>query len=663
MKSFTGKFSSVRGWALLLALLLGAGMFISACGEEEVPAPTTPAPAPAPTPPPAPEPEPTGPATPENLRVTGTTSTSITWSWNAVEGALGYQGQFSTDATFTETDPTFIIVAPATSHTVSNLGGSTTGHFRVRSGTGTSLTDLTYSEWTDGSSGTTAAPPPATALAAPDNVRSTGRSNDSITLEWDRVNNADTYQVEQREPGDDWDDAACGAEDADNVVNDEECVASGLDSGTDYDFRVRGVPADDDDAHLLGVWSETAESRTGGTAPVQPSTPVGGGMGNLNVRWTSGLVTGTPTISWTWDRLPGKTYDWVVLTTGLPRMDAENPCADQTYANTDDDATNATSTDSPALLCVKTTNPNDNSENLSFAWAVLPPAAPAAPAATGLSPAQDSAMLTRSLTWTGIGVAAGFSYEMNVIADPERDNRITATSPTGNALQRACSAGTLLESDETDVPLTGLETTLRAVKPYTGYLLCLRMLNGSGATDWVVPASNAEHYTVPGQAPRPTKDSSRSEDDRTTANEKIVWNVASRNNVNVPRGDGTFADHYTLKVIKHPDRNDGDDTDVLHDDRIARPTARTCGDDDFDSAPYDTSITPTVALTSDGFTVTIATIARPTTEVRVGGSDATPTMAILSEIVTLCIQPKHGTRLGPWNASSAETIEKANPSS
>ena len=101
-------------------------------------------------------------------------------------------------------------------------------------------------------SGSTAAPPPATALDAPGNVRSTDQSDDSITLEWDEVDDAATYEVEQREPGGDWDDASCGAADADNVVSDEECVASGLDSGTDYDFRVRGVPADDDTANLLG---------------------------------------------------------------------------------------------------------------------------------------------------------------------------------------------------------------------------------------------------------------------------------------------------------------------------------------------------------------------------------------------------------------------------
>ena len=119
MKSLTGKFTSVRGWALLLALLLGAGIMISACGDEEVPAPTAPAPAPTPTPTPTPEPEPepepepTGPATPENLRVSATTSDSITWTWTTVEGVLGYQGQFSTDTTFTDSDPTFLIVAPS----------------------------------------------------------------------------------------------------------------------------------------------------------------------------------------------------------------------------------------------------------------------------------------------------------------------------------------------------------------------------------------------------------------------------------------------------------------------------------------------------------------------------------------------------------------------
>ena len=184
MKSLTGKFTSVGGWAPLLALLLGAGLMISACGDEEVPTPTTPAPAPAPTPTPTPtptpppDPEPTGPATPSNLRVSAATSSSITWTWDAVEGVLGYQGQFSTDTTFTDSDQTRLIAAPQTSHRIENLPGNMTGHFRVRSGTGTSLTDLSYSDWSDGTPGTTSAPPAAVALSAPGDLRTSDPGDD-----------------------------------------------------------------------------------------------------------------------------------------------------------------------------------------------------------------------------------------------------------------------------------------------------------------------------------------------------------------------------------------------------------------------------------------------------------------------------------------------------
>ena len=765
MKSLTSKFASARGWALLLTLFLGAGLFVVACGDEDVPTPTTPAPtppAPTPTPPPPePEPAPEPPAVPVGLRISASGMDFIEWSWNAVEGVSGYDVQYSANEAFTDEDETIartaeeisyrregleagvsaflrvraaagtgeervtsdwsthvtgmtaepepeVPAAPAapanlrlkesgsdfiewewdevpgadgyesqfsadgvsfvalqphagvsnTSRTVSNLGAETVGHLRVRSYTGSGTgTDTVRGDWSASDRQMTDEPPPAVPLSTPTGLDATDESDDAIALEWNGVRNAGAYEVGQREPDGSWGDASCGG--ADNVVEDEECVASGLSEGTDYDFRVRAVPADDDSAHTTSGWSDVEEARTSGTAEPEPTTPTAGGMGNLNVQWTSDS-TG---IEWTWDRVAGKTYDYVVLGgNDAPRMDSANPCADQTYPNDQSGvaATDAADpTNSPSLLCVRTTNPDNRSENLSSAWGVKPPSD--RPTVAGASPDTDSGKATKSLTWGGIDVMGGFSYEINVIADPERDNRVEA-SLTGVPLQRACSAGQLLESDETDVDLEELETTLTSVKPYTGYLLCLRMLNSAGASDWV--SSAAEHYTAPGQAPKPSKNSSRSEDDRDTVSEKIVWNVGTRGNSNVPRGEGTFADHYNLKVITHADKNDvaesdGGDADDYHDDAVTRPKASTCGEDEFDTSPYTSDESPTVGLTSDGFTVTVTSTRPSAPGVKIGvDSQGDDRNAVISNIVSLCIQAKDGNRVGPWNISTAETIEK-----
>ncbi len=657
MKSFTGKFSSVRGWAVLLALLLGAGMIISACGEEEVPAPTTPAPAPAPTPPPAPEPEPTGPATPENLRVTGTTSTSITWSWNAVEGALGYQGQFSTDATFTETDPTFIIVAPATSHTVSNLGGSTTGHFRVRSGTGTSLTDLTYSEWTDGSSGTTAAPPPATALDAPDNVRSTDRSEDSITLEWDDVDDAVSYEVEQREPGGNWGDASCGG--GDNVVDEEECVASDLDAGTDYDFRVRGVPADDDSAHLVGAWSDVAETRTGGTAPQPTTAPTSGGMGDLNVQWET-TATG---ITFLWNRVADAEYETFVLET---YSDDAEPCDGVTFvakgrSTSEDVPAVATATDAMVRgLCVQTMD--EDNRRLSFAWGVANPWAPTA----GTPTVEDGK--TTSLPWTGINVVQDFNYAVHVVADSGREDGMfsSGAAPT-KAIQEACDGGMRRDDGLADVTLTELtETVDSGIRHFTGYTLCLRYSNDAGSTDWAVPVDGSsnlnEIHTTPAAPTAPRFD--RGTNNAAGTERALAWTVPVRNSTDVPRE----ADGFEAFIIQYPVRydHDGDGgTTALRS--TPAPTAKTCGDPSAEPSNLESGGTNpwtrvtglTLGTSLDGITV-----ATPD-----GTPIAIPANTAENLSVRLCVratQDSAGTALdaavrGPWRIGGATTITKQAP--
>ncbi len=655
MKSLTGKFTSVRGWALLLALLLGAGMFISACGDEEVPAPTTPTPPPAPPPAPEPTPEPTGPATPENLRVTARTSNSITWTWDAVEGVLGYEGRFSADGTFTDVPTPIFILAPLTSHTVSNLSGNMTGHFRVRSGVGTSLNDLTYSEWSEGVSGTTAPPPAATALDAPDNVRSTDRSEESITLEWDSVDDAATYEVEQREPGDDWGDASCG-DDGGNVVDEEECVATDLDSGTDYDFRVRGVPADDDDAHLVGAWSDIAETRTEGTAPAEPTAPVGGGMGNLNVRWTSTADTdgnGTaddPSITWIWDRMPDATYDIDAEVVAAGYNDNANPCEGADYGQ----GTASSATSYPltvtrgqvALLCVRTNNPDNPSENLSFAWAAATPAVPAVNT-TAATRARDTDKdevddMTTALLWQGFAVHAGFNYTYRVAADPHGDNEIVAATMDDD-VQAACDAGTLLHDGESDVGFTDNNIVMDSgLKTFTGYLLCARYSNSAGMSGWAVPASNAENYTRPARPPSPTVYTSLV--DEMAATTTVVWRVATRGRADVPRLNGG----YTIRTMHHLEREAN--TASTGTVAITAPTAATCGIASPDSK-YNRSSDLSGIATDDGagIVITPAAFDRPPAY-----TDATTAAERTgNRRAYLCVQAMDAaTGAGPWVMTS-----------
>ena len=116
--------------------------------------------------------------------------------------------------------------------------------------------------------------------------------------------------------------------------------------------------------------------------------------------------------------------------------DAENPCEDAVWPTTGTGASSsATSTTleltdggDVALLCVRTTSENNPSENLSFGWAVTPPAAPA-PATDSETP-DDRTGLTKSVTWGAVTLPGGFDYEFRAVADPARDNFVTGDDGT-----------------------------------------------------------------------------------------------------------------------------------------------------------------------------------------------------------------------------------------
>ena len=656
MKSFTGKFTSVRGWALLLALPLGAGMMISACGDEEVPAPTTPAPPPPPAPPPEPTPEPTGPATPENLRVTATTSASITWTWDAVEGVLGYQGQFSEDATFTDGDQTFLIVAPATSHTIANLSGNMTGHFRVRSGVGTTITDLTYSDWTEGVSGNTAPPPAATALDAPSGLSAGNAQDDSVTLSWNEVDDAESYEVEQRVDGAGgrWGDADCGGTGS-NEVDGTSCVASGLDEGTDYEFRVRALPASDDTVNATGEWAETDGSTTGAH-----EVAVSGGMGDLKVTWKSDADS----ITFSWEPMAGTTYEWKAIgtddATRSAALDEAHPCSGATFfdaptgmgANFSHEFTGVAAGDIRGL-CVRIDDDDldDDEKALSWGWGATTPGAPTAAAAATID-SMDEKQVATALDWTAVMLKKGFEWELRLVADSGRGDGELAGSATAKPVQNACGSGTFVDQGDADLNLSINYTWDGAISPFSGYLLCLKYANTAGSTAWAVPNDGTnidEIYTPPARPPSPRYEASRS----TTAADgrTLVWTVPNRNSDNVPREFGDFEAKYISYPVRYD--HDGDTANSL----VSAPAPTSCVAGDITTGPSNLNggnnpWTPTDATEAndlDGIRVTSDAITIPENDAQNLG-------------VRLCVRATKdsaGNALnGPWVIGGNATIAK-----
>ena len=760
MKSLTGNSPSARGWALLLILFLGAGLFVAACGEEETPAPTTPPPAPPPTPtPPPPEPEPEapavptglhvdartansitwhwnavegavgyvvqasmdetweasdtvtfngapfttethytatelepettvyvrvasaagtvaapvvsdfsthvtgmttadtppGPPVPANLRVTGQTSNSITWEWNAVEGATGYQSQFSGTSTF-PTGSTGREFSTNTTRTVSNLDAEADGYLRVRAFTGTQAEPV-FGMWTEGQMGTTEEPPPAAPLSAPSGL-STTPTDTSITLTWDGVRNAGSYEVGQRVSGDTWGDADCGGDG--NEVEEEECVASGLTAGTDYDFRVRAIPSNTD-RYVTSTWSETAESRTSGrsTAPVPPMTE--GGMGSLNVTWTSTAAT---SITWSWEPTAGATYEWSVEAT--PVSDDPNPCEDVVWADTNtgfgsgaqfSHTADSLTAGNVRLLCVRSQNKDNRA--LSWAWGVPRPAGPTVPGTRADAANDNDKAVTTALTWTSIAVVPDFDYELRVVADPVRGGKINGDTTDAKVVQAACSAGTSHLSGDSDVPVTFADTSITSgLKPHTGYLLCLRYANTKGDTGWAVPSTNAEIFTLPGRPASPRVLRPRI---RTTATtEVVVWHVETRNQTNVPRGDDDNADDFDAITIVYDETYDGGDSSG-RELRTSIPTVADCDTTaSADNGTWTVAAVDAGSIDVDptGIVITAASVGR-TTDADAKGTATTAGLG--DKQIRLCVRAESGDLDGPWVFGGAHEIRRQAP--
>ena len=274
MKSLTGKFSSARGWAVTLILLFGAGLFVAACGDEEVPSPTTPAPPPPPpppTPPPAPEPEPEPapepPAVPVGLRISASGMDFIEWSWNAVEGVSGYDVQYSANEAFTEEDETIARTAEEISYRREGLEAGASAFLRVRAAAGTGEERVT-SDWSTHVTGMTAEPEPEVpaAPAAPANVRLKDRGSDFIEWEWDEVSGADGYESQFSTDG-----TSFGGQAAHAGVGSTSRKVSNLAAETAGHLRVRSYTGSGTGADTVrGDWSASDRQTTNVPPPAVP---------------------------------------------------------------------------------------------------------------------------------------------------------------------------------------------------------------------------------------------------------------------------------------------------------------------------------------------------------------------------------------------------------
>ena len=463
---------------------------------------------------------------PQNFRVTDQTDTTMTWSWNAVDGADGYRLQHNDNGTFADRDSGASTTRPT--YTAENLPSGAARHARVQAYVGPP-TERVYGRWSLTVEGTTdqPTPPPApavTALSAPTGVRTGSPRTDSITVSWSNVTDAAEYEVQRQQlPDGLWEGASCGGDDA--RVTTLSCVASGLDPGTNYSFRVRAHPDPDDETKRFSDWSSAEPARTSG----EQQTEITGGDDVLTVTWESELGDRDGSITWYWDPPADNRISFLtavlesssdscpsLIGTGATAWGTATPTFSETLTLTSDLSHQVRG------LCVVSTwkdpNGNDRYGKIALAWAATPPTAPTAAPAAGLIPLgeKDKNNKTTAIDWY-FTTEEGFEYVHG-----------TVSALVGSAVP-SCDSISSTSSNQG----TGNDVRFRRSGPtdYTQYRGCVRAKNKKGFSKWTA----LPIYSARPAAPTLTF--------TTTSNKKdgpLAWEVTFSHATHIPTDPGQY---------------------------------------------------------------------------------------------------------------------------
>ncbi len=189
--------------------------------------------------------------------VSETTETSITWTWNAVEGAIGYAVQASADQVFDDSD--MIHPAAETTFTASDLEPGTTMSVRVAAAG--ALDGSLNSAWTTHITATSAVPPPLV-IPVPSGFMAEG-GDGSITWSWDAVEGADGYaiQVSMDEMFDDMDETTYTMETSHTVED--------LGYSESRFARVASTAGEGDNM-MMSMWTTHMTGMSAAAAPLPP---------------------------------------------------------------------------------------------------------------------------------------------------------------------------------------------------------------------------------------------------------------------------------------------------------------------------------------------------------------------------------------------------------